>query len=179
LLLESTRGPIELTRTAAQRLACDADWRILLADGADILGATAKHPAVSVALRAALVARDGGCRFPGCRQPAAVCVNHHVIRKADGGPTELENVALLCEAHHHSVHEGGWTSTLHPDGSMTFTRRGITLTSLPRGDRYFKAKTRPPGGRPTRQPTQPADAEPHPSQAPNQPPPPPPDDLPF
>ena len=30
LLLESTRGPVELTHTAAERLACEANWRIVL-----------------------------------------------------------------------------------------------------------------------------------------------------
>jgi hypothetical protein len=26
----------------------------------------------------------------------------------DGGPTKLENLALVCEAHHRKVHEEGW-----------------------------------------------------------------------
>jgi hypothetical protein len=179
LLTESTRGPVELTRTAAQRLACEANWRIILTDRAQVLGATAAHPNVSAALRAALIARDGGCRFPSCRQPAAVCVNHHSIPVSHGGPTELEYLALLCEAHHHAIHEGGWADTLHPDGTMTFTRRGTTLTSLPRGERSFRPATRPLGGRPSRR--QPPAAEPEPDRdpAPLRGPPLPPDDLPF
>ena len=73
LLTRSTRGPVELTPAAAQRLACDATLRVVLVDGAIPLGATAAEPKVSATLRAVLVARDGGCRFPGCRQPVDVC----------------------------------------------------------------------------------------------------------
>ncbi|HET9974249.1 MAG TPA: CGNR zinc finger domain-containing protein, partial [Streptosporangiaceae bacterium] len=31
--------------------------------------------------------RDRHCRWPGCRQPAAVCEVHHVRHKANGGRT--------------------------------------------------------------------------------------------
>jgi hypothetical protein len=34
LLLESTRGPVELTRSATQRIACEANWRMILTDSA-------------------------------------------------------------------------------------------------------------------------------------------------
>jgi hypothetical protein len=150
LLTRSTRGPVELTPAAAQRLACDATLRYVLVDGAIPLGATAAEPKVSATLRAALVARDGGCRFPACRQPVDACENHHVVPVAKGGPTVLDNLVLLCLAHHHAVHDGGWTSRLHPDGTMTFTRRGITITSLPHREKRFTPTTPPPTGRPTR-----------------------------
>jgi hypothetical protein len=150
LLTRSTRGPVELTPAAAQRLACDATLRYVLVDGAIPLGATAAEPKVSATLRAALVARDGGCRFPACRQPVDVCENHHVLPRAKGGPTVIDNLVLLCLAHHHAVHDGGWTSRLQPDGTMTFTRRGVTITSLPRRDKRFTPTSPPPTGRPTR-----------------------------
>jgi hypothetical protein len=92
LLTRSTRGPVELTPAAAQRLACDATLRYVLVDGAIPLGATAAEPKVSATLRAALVARDGGCRFPACRQPTDVCDNHHVLPRAKGGPTVLDKL---------------------------------------------------------------------------------------
>jgi hypothetical protein len=47
----------------------------------------------------------------------------------DGGPTDLDNLALLCRAHHRAVHEGGWQLTRGPDGRFTATltrrRQGI------------------------------------------------------
>jgi hypothetical protein len=150
LFTRTTRGPIELTPAAAQRLACDATLRYVLVDGAIPLGVTAAEPKVSVTLRAALIARDGGCRFPACHQPVDLCENHHVIPKAHGGATTLDNLILICLAHHHAVHDSGWASRLHPDGTATFTRRGVTITSLPRRDRRFTPSRPPPTGRPTR-----------------------------
>jgi hypothetical protein len=69
---------------------------------------------VSVRLRKALVRRDGHCVFPGCRAHARRCEAHHVVPWEQGGPTTIDNLALLCVAHHHAVHEGGWTMALKP-----------------------------------------------------------------
>jgi hypothetical protein len=187
LLTRTARGPVELTPAAAQRLACDATLRFILVDGAVPLGATAAEPKVSATLRAALIARDGGCRFPACHQPVDVCDNHHVVPIAHGGPTTLDNLILICLPHHHAVHDGGWASRLHPDGTVTFTRRGVTITSLPRRDRRFTPTTPPPTGKPTR-PHAPGDTDGDPAgdpalradpAAPVDPDPPPETDLPF
>jgi hypothetical protein len=79
--------------------------------------------------------------------------NHHVLPRAQGGPTVIDNLVLLCLPHHHAVHDGGWTSRLHADGTMTFTRRGVTITPLPHRDKRFTPTTPPPTGRPTRRAT--------------------------
>jgi hypothetical protein len=63
---------------------------------------------------------------------------------------DVRNLALECPAHHHAIHDGQWAATLHPDGTMTYTRRGITLTSAPRAAKRFTPPTSPRGGRPTR-----------------------------
>lgn len=134
---------------AVQRLACDATIRHILIDGDNVLGATATHPAVSATLRAALVVRDGGCRFPGCHAPVDRCDNHHLTPIADGGRTTLDNLALICSNHHHAIHDSGWTNTLHPDATITFTRRGVTITSQPRAAQRITSEP-PPTGRPRR-----------------------------
>jgi Domain of unknown function (DUF222)/HNH endonuclease len=71
--------------------------------------------------RAALVVRDGGCSFPGCDRPPAWCEAHHLVHWLHGGPTDLQNLALLCRAHHRAVHEGGWRLGRDPDGQLTAT----------------------------------------------------------
>jgi hypothetical protein len=71
--------------------------------------------------RLALAVRDGGCVFPGCDRPLAWCEAHHVWHWVDGGPTDLDNLVLLCRAHHRAVHEGGWQLTHQPDGRLTAT----------------------------------------------------------
>jgi Domain of unknown function (DUF222)/HNH endonuclease len=61
--------------------------------------------------RRALAARDGGCAFPGCTRPPAWCEAHHVIPWADGGPTDLDNLVLLCGWHHREFAARGWVIT--------------------------------------------------------------------
>ena len=76
---------------------------------------------VPPAQRTALAVRDRGCVFPGCDRPLAWCDAHHLWHWVDGGPTDLANLALLCRAHHRTVHEGGWQLTRGPDGRFTAT----------------------------------------------------------
>ncbi|MEZ5236870.1 MAG: HNH endonuclease signature motif containing protein [Acidimicrobiales bacterium] len=52
--------------------------------------------------------RDGTCRFPGCTHRGWLDA-HHQHHWTDGGPTNLDNLLLLCRRHHRTVHEGGWT----------------------------------------------------------------------
>ena len=95
----------------ARRLGCDAVLLQLLAhlDGAPS-EPSARTQAIAPAQRRALWSRDGGCRFPGCRNRRFVHA-HHVIHWSKGGPTILENLVLLCSRHHRAVHEGGYHVT--------------------------------------------------------------------
>jgi Domain of unknown function (DUF222)/HNH endonuclease len=76
---------------------------------------------ITPAQRNALAVRDRGCMFPDCDRPLAWCEGHHLVHWADGGPTDLANLALLCRQHHRAVHEGGWQLTRGPDGRFTAT----------------------------------------------------------
>ena len=77
---------------------------------------------IPVHLRRAVAVRDRHCRFPGCDQPVAACQPHHIIPRAQGGPTSLTNLMLLCTFHHLiAIHRWGWGIVLHPDGTVTAT----------------------------------------------------------
>ena len=105
-----------LTPDAARRLACDAGiYRVVLGPRDVPLSAGQRTRLVPPSLRRILVARDGGCRFPGCDRPPAYTQAHHVVFWADGGPTTCQNLILLCSWHHHRVHDHGWT--LHYDAA--------------------------------------------------------------
>jgi hypothetical protein len=39
---------------------------------------------------------------------------------AQGGPTTLSNLALLCRRHHRAVHEESYTVDRQPDGELRF-----------------------------------------------------------
>ncbi len=59
------------------------------------------------AQRVALAARDGnGCVHPGCTVPGWRCIAHHRRHWADGGPTDVDNMVLICRYHHRRVHRG-------------------------------------------------------------------------
>jgi hypothetical protein len=67
---------------------------------------------------AALLHRDAGCRFPGCGLPFGQ--GHHIRHWAEGGPTKLSNLTLLCRRHHRAVHEEGYQVERLPDGELQF-----------------------------------------------------------
>ena len=62
----------------------------------------------SAGQRLALAARDGGCAFPACDRPASWCQVHHVLPWLLDGPTDLENLVLLCAFHHRHFETAGW-----------------------------------------------------------------------
>lgn len=73
-------------------------------------------------IRRATAQRDRHCRFPGCQRPPAACHVHHLVARAEGGPTSLANCALLCPFHHLvAIHRWGWTLLLNPDGTSAAT----------------------------------------------------------
>jgi len=76
---------------------------------------------VSPGLRKALAVRDGGCVVAGCGRPPAWCDAHHVRHWLHGGPTSLDNLVLVCRAHHREVHEGCQHLSRDPTGRRTLT----------------------------------------------------------
>jgi hypothetical protein len=121
------RVPAETSR----RLACDAS-RVLMRHDADgrVVEIGARTRTIPPALRRALLARDPGCRFPGCDRPGAH--GHHVRHWASGGPTTLGNLVLLCRFHHRAVHEEGYRVARGPDGGFSFQRpSGEPLPEVP------------------------------------------------
>jgi len=138
-----TSDGVVLTAAVVRRLACDTGV-IPTVMGADsqVLDQGRRTRTVSSAQRRALIVRDGGCVFPGCDRPASWCDAHHIIHWLNHGRTDLENLALLCTAHHRCVHEGGWNLT-HVGGSaeaagkLVFTDpAGRTLAAEPPTARF-------------------------------------------
>lgn len=101
------RGLIDAV--VARRLACDATVVVALDDdvGHTMYEGRARRDPTPTQRRE-LWRRDRHCRFPGCTN--AIFVNPHHVRwwKRDGGRTDLDNLALLCEHHHGLVHSKAW-----------------------------------------------------------------------
>ncbi len=101
-----------LHRTDVERMLCDCTVsRVVTSPSGLPIDVGRQVRTVSPAIRRALVVRDQGCRYPGCRQPTGWCDAHHVIHWQHHGPTDLDNLVLLCDHHHHVVHQPGWIAT--------------------------------------------------------------------
>jgi len=115
----------------SRRLACDASRVVMRHDESGLLlEVGARTRTIPPALRRALHHRDHGCRFPGCT--VRFGQGHHLRHWAQGGPTMLSNLALLCRRHHRAVHEGGYQVARGPDGALQFRRPdGRALPDVP------------------------------------------------
>jgi hypothetical protein len=113
-------GGTAIAPETVRRLTCDGRLQMVLHTADDIV-ASRMTRTVPHHLSRELRARDGKCVFPGCSN--AIWVDaHHVEHFADGGPTTLDNLLLLCGFHHRLVHEGGWNVFLSAEGDRVFVR---------------------------------------------------------
>ncbi|MGC4941171.1 DUF222 domain-containing protein [Kribbella sp. DT2] len=116
-----------LSAATIRRLACDAGIiPLVLGSNSEPLDVGTEHRFVTLAIRQTLNARDKGCVI--CAAPTAMCEAHHLIHWADGGPTTITNLALLCKAHHHAVHQGHYTLTFHNGHPQATTPAWATPT---------------------------------------------------
>ena len=89
----------------------------------------------------ALIARDWHCRYPGCDAKPSHCEAHHVVWRSHHGPTNLDNLVLMCRRHHNLLHTKKWQGQLDEEGTFTVTT-----------DTGRQWSTHPPGMLPTRLP---------------------------
>ena len=124
----------------AWALAAGGTWRRLVTDpvGGTVVdvGRTRYRPPAGLA--DLVRARDRACVFPTCQTPAERCDIDHLTAWSQGGTTSLDNLVVLCEAHHRLKHTPGWALTRdqasgtlswhtpdktvyqrHPDGTIT------------------------------------------------------------
>jgi hypothetical protein len=114
--------PIDLPAETLRRWACQADITpiIVAADGVAIyLGRTQRI--ANRAQRRALRAIHPHCAIPGCTVTYDNCHIHHLHWYRNGGNTNIDNLAPICNKHHHLVHEGGWHLTIDPHRNLTIT----------------------------------------------------------
>src|SRR5437879_2069941 len=121
--------PARVTPLATDVLACDATVVPILFDGARPVAVGDATAAITSAMRTALIARDGGCRFPGCHAPVSWCDAHHIRTRIQDGPTVIDNLILLCRKCHRRVHRLRWKIAQRDDGVIEFTWHGTTLAS--------------------------------------------------
>ena len=102
-----------LSAAQTRLAACDCKIIPVVMGGAgEPLDVGRAQRTVPLGIRRALVARDRGCRFPGCDRAPALCHAHHVQEWNRDGHTAVQNCVLLCPTHHRWVHATGWDITI-------------------------------------------------------------------
>jgi hypothetical protein len=118
-----------------KRLLCDAQLRFIVhGEHGEPLWMSRKVRSATPAQWQALVARDRHCAFPGCTMKPIWCVAHHILEyDRDHGPTDIDNMAILCGQHHKTVHKPGWTVKMEPGQYLAITTPdGHVLRGPPR-----------------------------------------------
>jgi hypothetical protein len=115
-------GGTKIPITDVIRMAGHAHWHLAVFDRAT--GSALNHfrarRVASPAQRIMLIARDGGCTKPGCTVGPYGCQAHHAVSDwADGGNTNIDEMALACGPDNRLVHtDGGYTTSINPDGDV-------------------------------------------------------------
>ena len=116
-------GPALHTKTAL-RMSCDCLLEVVLYNElGDVVGIGRKERKVPRWLLRQLKHRDGRCTFPGCEAKHFLQA-HHIVHWSRGGPTDLDNLVLVCTFHHKLVHEYGWDVSLERSGTARWSRPG-------------------------------------------------------
>jgi hypothetical protein len=101
-----------------RRVACDCG--LLAVGDSGVLNIGRRTRTIPPAIRRVLALRDHGCRFPGCTHTRFLH-GHHIQHWLHGGETSVDNLVTLCTAHHHLIHEGGWSVTRTAAGELVFS----------------------------------------------------------
>ncbi len=125
---------VELSASVVRRIACDCGVVPMVMSGASVpLDVGRARRMVSTKQRVALNARDRGCTFPNCSRPARWSDAHHIVSWLDGGPTDLDNLVLLCRRHHRIIHHSEWVVRMTGTGIPEFVPpRWIDPQQIPR-----------------------------------------------
>jgi hypothetical protein len=120
-------GPL-LSPGDRQYLLCDATCEAWFERDGHVIGTGRTTRTISRRLRRALEHRDRCCVVPGCGATRGLHA-HHIRHWEDGGPTELDNLVLVCPFHHRLHHRGGITITGDAQHLLVTDAAGEPLTS--------------------------------------------------
>ena len=110
-----------LSIETVRRVACDATMTLAVDDdmGHTMYEGRARRDPSGPQQRE-VRRRDRHCRFPGCTNVVFTNVHHIKEWKPDQGPTDLDNLVLLCVHHHGLVHSKQWRLSGNPNELLIF-----------------------------------------------------------
>ncbi len=109
-------GPV--APSTVHRLACNGLVGRIVKHSNEILDVGRRQRLATPAQRRAVRSRDGRCVLQDCDAPPEWCDVHHLQGWTDNGPTDLDNLALLCRRHDVACHEGRWRLQRRTDGTI-------------------------------------------------------------
>ena len=142
-------GPIP--RSELERLACEAEiFGVLFSGDGQPLWHGRRLRTVSPQQWRALLARDRGCVL--CGAGPGYCHAHHIVAwtAPARGPTDIDNLVLVCNRHHRLIHQHGLVLARGPDGGWvagTPDNRQTASRGRKPADRSPASRGRKPGGR--------------------------------
>jgi hypothetical protein len=131
-------GHVEMA--SVTELLCESWITVVTKRGGQPVTATSPTRLATPAQQRALLARDRTCRFPGCGRSFYLKA-HHITYREHGGPTQIDNLVLLCQMHHTLIHKPGWRLERDRAGKLWFTAPDGRLV-LP--TRRHRPRRRPP-----------------------------------
>ncbi|HVF53038.1 MAG TPA: DUF222 domain-containing protein [Actinomycetota bacterium] len=128
-----------------RRMSCDARIQPVLENGEDqAVGVGHSRYSPPGYVRRAVYHRDGRCAFPGCHGCRFMDC-HHIVHWPHG-PTQTDNLIMVCPFHHKLLHELAWNVTLNVrTGETRWFRPDGSLLEVPgvRSERARPARARP------------------------------------
>lgn len=121
-------GP-PITGAQVRRMLCEATVVAMLERDREPLAVGRRKRRATKAQWRALLRRDGGCARPGCPETRVERLHaHHMRHWLFGGPTDIDNLVLLCDVDHGLVHEH----------ELVVSRRdGRLVVTTPDGERVW------------------------------------------
>jgi hypothetical protein len=103
---------------------------VVLGKDGELLDVGRRTRSIPSAIARGLWLRDAGCRVPGCGRKRHLHA-HHIHGWAEGGPTRLSNLVLVCSGHHRMIHEGKLSSAIQ-EGRIVFAdQKGRDMPGVP------------------------------------------------
>ncbi|MGL3805151.1 HNH endonuclease signature motif containing protein [Paeniglutamicibacter sp. R2-26] len=119
-------------------LANDGVIPVVLGGRGEVLDVGREKRLLPGPLKHAVLARDGGCLYPGCTVPPELCEFNHIVQWQDGGATSVANCHPACTAHHHMIDNGELRVVIHDGLPHVVLPRYLDPEQVPRRNTHWQ-----------------------------------------
>jgi hypothetical protein len=120
-----------------RRLATDGTIPLVLGGQGEILDVGQEMRFAPDHIRRAVLARDGGCFYPGCTVPPEHLEMCHIDGFAQGGHTSVHKFTPGCTSHHHMADNGLLELVIHNGIPHVVLPKHLDPEQLPRRNTYW------------------------------------------